>query len=94
MLPNSSYEATRSLIPKQDKALQKKRENYRGFLGGSVVKNLPANAGDGDLILGLGRSPGEGNDNPLQYSCGESYGQRNLVVFISWHPEELDTIWR
>ena len=46
MLPNSSYEATRSLIPKQDKALQKKRENYRGFLGGSVVKNPPTNAGD------------------------------------------------
>jgi len=37
------------------------------FPGGSVVKNLPANAGDtGDagLILGLGRSPGEGNGNP------------------------------
>ena len=34
-----------------------------------MVKNLPANAGDGGLILGLGRSPGEGNDNPLQYSC-------------------------
>ena len=38
-----------------------------GFPGSSVVKNLPANAGDtGDagLILGLGRSPGEGNGNP------------------------------
>ena len=37
-----------------------------------VVKNLPANAGDaGDagLIPGLGRSPGVGNGNPLQYSC-------------------------
>ena len=43
-----------------------------GFLGGAVVKNLPANAGDtgvGYSILGLGRSPGEGNGNPLQYSC-------------------------
>ena len=42
------------------------------FPGGSVVKNLPANAGDaGDtsLIPGLGRSPGVGNGNPLQYSC-------------------------
>ena len=40
-----------------------------------VVKNLPANAGDaGDmgLIPGLGRSPGEGHANPLQYSCLES----------------------
>ena len=36
------------------------------------VKNPPANAGDTgdvDLIPGLGRSPGGGNDNPLQYSC-------------------------
>jgi len=34
-----------------------------------VVKNLPVNAGDMGLIFGLGRSPGEGNGNPLQYSC-------------------------
>ena len=40
-----------------------------GFSGGSVVKNPPANAGDTDLILGLGRSPEEGNGKPLQYSC-------------------------
>ena len=39
---------------------------------GSVVKNLPANAGDAHLILGLGRSPGEGNGHPLQYSCLEN----------------------
>ena len=41
------------------------------FPGGSVVKNLPATAEDIGLIPGLGRSPGEGNDNPLQYSCLE-----------------------
>ena len=40
-----------------------------GFPGGSVVKNPPANAGDLGLIPELGRSPGEGNGNPLQYSC-------------------------
>ena len=34
-----------------------------------MVKNLPANAGDADSTPGLGRSPGEGNGNPLQYSC-------------------------
>ena len=34
-----------------------------------MVKNLPANAGDVGLIPGSGRSPGEGNGNPLQYSC-------------------------
>ena len=39
---------------------------------GSVVKNLPANAGDTSLIPGLGRSPGGGNDNPLHYSCLEN----------------------
>ena len=40
-----------------------------GFPGGSVVKTLPANAGDLGSIPGSGRSPGEGNGNPLQYSC-------------------------
>ena len=43
-----------------------------GFPGGSVVKNMPASAGDTrdvGLIPGLGRSPGEGNGNLLQYSC-------------------------
>ena len=46
-----------------------------GFPGGSVVKNLPANAGDArdkGLIPGSGRSPGEGTGNPLQYSCLEN----------------------
>ena len=40
-----------------------------------MVKNLPANAGDTGnegLIPGLGKSPGEGNGNPLQYSCLEN----------------------
>ena len=39
-----------------------------GFPGGSVVKNLPANAGDEGSISGLQKSPGEGNGNPFQYS--------------------------
>ena len=43
-----------------------------GSPGGSVVKNLPANAGDAGSIPGLGRSPGEGNGNPLLYSCLEN----------------------
>ena len=43
-----------------------------GFLGGSVVKNPPANAGDAGSVPGSGRSPGEGNGNPLQYSCMEN----------------------
>jgi len=43
-----------------------------GFPGGTVVNNFPVNAGDkgeAGSIPGLGRSPGEGNGNPLQYSC-------------------------
>ena len=39
------------------------------FPGGSVVKNLPASVGDSGSIPGLGRSPGKGNGNRLQYSC-------------------------
>ena len=42
-----------------------------GFPGHSKTKNQPANAGDVGSILGSGRSPGEGNGNPLQYSCWE-----------------------
>ena len=54
-----------------------------------MVKNLPANArdaGDGGSIPGLGRSPGEGNGNPLQYSCLEkSHRQRSLVDCSPWN---------
>ena len=39
------------------------------FPGGSLVKNPPIKAGDTGLIPGLGKSPGVGNGNPLQYSC-------------------------
>ena len=41
---------------------------HTGFPGGSVVKNPSANAGDADSVPGLGRSLGDGNGNPLQYS--------------------------
>ena len=47
-----------------------------GFPGSSVVDNPPANAGDMGLIPGLGRSSGEGNGNPLQYSCLGNPGDR------------------
>ena len=52
-----------------------------------MVKNPPANAGDirdTGSIPGLGRSPGEGNGNPLQYSCLENsmdHGQRSLADY-------------
>ena len=50
-----------------------------GLPGGSVVKNLPAKAGDMGLIPRSGRFPGEGNDYPLQYSCQEK----------SWLPPDI-----
>ena len=37
-----------------------------------MIKNLPSNAGDASSIPGSGRSPGEANGNPLQYSCLEN----------------------
>ena len=50
-----------------------------GLPGGLVGKNLPASVGDArviGLIPGLGRSPGGGNGNPLQYSCLENSKDR------------------
>ena len=48
-------------------------ETYtRYFPGGSEVKVSAWNAGDSGSVPGLGRSPGEGNGNPLQYSCLEN----------------------
>ena len=44
-------------------------KTQRGFPGGSMVKNLPANAGDVGSVSGLRRSPGEGNGKPLSYPC-------------------------
>ena len=59
-----------------------------------MVKNLPAPAGDATdagLIPGSGRAPGEGNGNPLQYSCLEkSRGQRSLAGYSPWGCKELD----
>ena len=54
-------------------------KNNWGFPGGSVVKNLPANAGDTGLITGSGKSPGEGNGNTLQYSCLENLMDRGAL---------------
>ena len=45
---------------------------YLGFPGGSDGKEFTYDAGDLGSIPGLGRSPGEGNGNPLQYSCLEN----------------------
>ena len=47
-----------------------------GFPGGSQGKESACNVGDLDSIPGLGKSPGGGNDNPLQYSCLENSMER------------------
>ena len=61
-----------------------------------VVKNLHPNAEDirnVGLIPGLGRSPGGGHDNPLQYSCLENpHGERSLADYSLWGRKEWDTI--
>ena len=53
-----------------------------GFPGGLVVKNSPANAGDAGSIPRSGRYPGEGNGNPLQYSCLENPMDRGALQAI------------
>ena len=61
-------------------------------LVGSVVKNLPTNAGDAGSIPGLGRCPGEGNGNPLQYSCLEnSMDRRAWWAAVYGVEKESDT---
>ena len=63
-----------------------------------MVKNLPANAGDiGDAgsIPGWGRSPGEGNGNPLQYFCLENSTDRGAWrATVCGVAKELDTTWQ
>ena len=65
----------------------------RGPPGGSVVKNLPANAGDAGLISGSGRSPGGRNGNPLQDSCLGNPMERGAwqATYSPWSHKELDT---
>ena len=62
-----------------------------GLPGGSDSKESVFSAGDLGLIPGLGRSPGGGHGNPLQYSCLEyPHGQRRLEGYSPWGPKELD----
>jgi len=65
-----------------------------GFPGGSVVKNPPANAGatgDAGLIPGSGRSPEEGNGNPVQYSClGTPMDRRTWKATVHEVAKEID----
>ena len=64
---------SKSEVKKQERSfIHTHTHTYTGFLGGSIGKESTCNAGDLGLIPGLGRSPGEGNGSPLQYSCLEN----------------------
>ena len=64
----------------------------QGFPGGSVGKESACNAGDLRSIPGLGRSPGGGHGNPLQYFCLENpLGQKCLTSYSPWGHKELDS---
>ena len=71
----------------------------KDFPGGSVVKNLPANAGEVGSIPGLGRPPGERNGNPLQASCpGNPMDRGTLQAIVSGVWKEMterlkDNFW-
>ena len=63
-----------------------------GLSGGSVVKNLPVNAGNAGSVPGLRRFPGEGNGNALQYSClGNPMDRGAWQDIVLKVAKELDT---
>ena len=59
-----------------------------------MVKNLPVNGGDANLILRLGRSPGGGNGNPLQYSCLGDPVDRDWWATVHGFARQLDMTWQ
>ena len=60
-----------------------------------MVNNLPANAGDSSSGPGLGKSPGEGNGHPLQYSyLGNPIDRGALPGYSPWGHKESDMIYR
>ena len=65
---------------------------FRGFPGGLAGKESTFNAGDMGSVPRLGRYPGGGHGNPLQYSCLKNpYGQRSLAGCSPWGCKESDT---
>ena len=69
-------------IPETNKILQIKlhfnKKKIKGFPGASEGKESACNAGNPGSVSGLGRSPEEGNGNPLQYSCLENPMDRGV----------------
>ena len=66
-------------------------ENNKRRLPSSVVKNLPATAGDAGLIPGSERSPEEGNGNTIQCSCLGSPMERSLAGYNPWGLQKSQT---
>ena len=99
LTPNHDLPAKRagtSWGPQPPKAADLRTTWFSVFLGGSDGKESACNARDTSSILGSGRSPGEGNGNPLQYSCQENSMDRGAwqAPYCSWGCKELHvTAW-
>ena len=95
---HSSVLTDRRWLQSTDLVSQGLHRNLSGplddFPGSSVGRESTCNAGgtgDEGLIPGLGRSPGEGNDNPFQYSCLENLRDRGAwQAYIPWGQKESD----
>ena len=75
----------------EDPHLTNNYNKLGGFTGSSDSKESVCNMGDLGSIPVLGRSPGGGHGNALQYSCLENpHGQRNLVGYSQWGHRESD----
>ena len=70
------------------------KAQYSIFPGGSDGKASTYNGGDLGLIPGLGRSPGGGHGNPLQYSCLENPHEQRSLAGSPWGHKESDTTER
>ena len=66
-------------------------EPVRTSLVAQTVKASAYSVGDLGSIPGSGRSSGEGNGTPLQYSCLETHGRRSVVGYTPWGHKESDT---
>ena len=87
-----------SILESRDITFPKRSVKAIGFPGGSDSNASACSAGDPGSIPGLGRSSGEGNGNPLQYSCLENSmdweAPQSLVGYSPWGRKELDmTEW-
>ena len=76
------------------KFLQEAQRQDKTFPGDSTGKESICNAGDAGSIPGLGRSPGEGNGNPLQYSCLENAMDRRGWWAAVLHTSSVSDVYR